>query len=46
VQLDPKALAEVRKKALELDKRAYRFGKKAYDRTPPAEPMRAKTSQP
>ena len=46
VQLDPKALAEARKKALELDKRAYRFGKKAYDRTPPAEPMRAKTSQP
>jgi hypothetical protein len=45
VQLDPKALAEARKKALELDKRAYTFGKKAYDRTPPAEPMLTKKSQ-
>jgi hypothetical protein len=37
VQLDQKALAEARAKALELDKRAYRLSKKAYDRTPPAE---------
>jgi hypothetical protein len=46
VQLSPEALAQARAKALELDKRAYKFSKKAYDRTPPAEPMPTKVSQP
>jgi hypothetical protein len=46
VQLDPKALAEARAKALELDKRAYQFAKKAYARTPAAEPMLIKSTQP
>jgi hypothetical protein len=44
VQLSPEALAEARAKALELDKRAYKFSKKAFDRTPPAE--QTKGSQP
>jgi hypothetical protein len=46
VQLDPKAMAQARAKALELDKRGYQFSKKAYARTPPAEPMSTKRSQP
>jgi hypothetical protein len=46
VQLDPKTLAEARVKAQELDKRAYQFSKKAYARTPPAEPIQMKRSQP
>src|SRR5881392_2103798 len=41
----PEGLAEARKKALELDKRAYTFGKKAYDRTPPSEPKPVARSQ-
>ena len=45
VQLDPKALAEARAKALELDKRAYKISKKVYANTPPAEAMQAKGSQ-
>lgn len=45
-QLSPEALAQARAKALELDKRAYQFGKRAYARTPLAEPMQIKSSQP
>ena len=45
VQLDPKALAEARAKALELDKRANKISKKVYANTPPAEAMQAKGSQ-
>jgi hypothetical protein len=37
--LSPKALAEVRAKALELEKSAYRNDRKVYFHTPPAEPM-------
>ncbi len=36
-QLRPDALADARAKALALEKRAYRIGKKAYENTPPAE---------
>jgi hypothetical protein len=36
-QLSPTALAEVRAKALELEKSAYARSKKVYGRTPPAE---------
>jgi len=39
VRLGPEALAEARAKALELEKRAYKFSKKVYGRTPPAEHM-------
>jgi hypothetical protein len=46
VQLSPEALAQARAKALELDKRAYQFAKKAYAGTPPAEPTQVKRSQP
>ena len=46
VQLDPKALAEARAKALELDKRAYKISKKVYANTPPAETIQTKGSQP
>ena len=46
VQLDPKALAEARAKALELDKRAYKISKKVYANTPPAEAVQAKGNQP
>ena len=37
VQLSPEALAEVRVKALELEKRAYEIRKDLYGQTPPAE---------
>jgi hypothetical protein len=36
-KLGPKALARVRREALELDKRAYRVRKDVYGRTPPAQ---------
>ncbi len=38
-QLGPKALAEVRAKALELEKSAYKNSRNVYLHTPPAEPM-------
>jgi hypothetical protein len=38
-RLGAKALAEVRAKALELEKSAYKNGSKVYGHTPPAEPM-------
>jgi hypothetical protein len=38
-QLSPKALAEVRAKALELEKSAYRNDRNVYIHTPPAEPL-------
>ena len=46
VQLDPKALAEARAKASDLDKRAYKISKKVYANTPPAEAVQAKGNQP
>jgi len=45
VRLDPKALAEVRAKALELEKSAYKNSKNVYGRTPPAERMPDATSK-
>jgi hypothetical protein len=44
-RLNPKALAEVRAKALQLEKSAYKNSKNVYSRTPPAEPMFATKSQ-
>jgi hypothetical protein len=38
-QLGPRALAEVRKKALDLEKSAYKNSRNVYHYTPPAEPM-------
>jgi hypothetical protein len=38
-QVDDKTLAEVREKALALEKSAYKHGGKAYDRTSPATPI-------
>lgn len=44
-QLNPKALAEVRVKALQLEKSAYKKSKNVYSRTPAAEPMLATKAQ-
>jgi hypothetical protein len=40
-KLSPEALAKARAAAADLDQRAYRFSKKVYDGTPPAEPLPA-----
>jgi len=37
IQLDPQAMAEVRKEALKLEQRAYKLNKHVYGRTAPAE---------
>ncbi len=44
-QLNAKALAEVRAKALQLERSAYKKSKNVYSRTPPAEPMLATKGQ-
>ena len=41
VELDAKGLAEVREKALKLEKSAYKNSKDVYAHTAPAEPMMA-----
>ena len=43
--LSPAALAEVRTKALELEKSAYARSKSVYGRTPPSEPIKAAPSK-